>query len=169
MSRESGVKLEFADGEIYAMAGGSKRHNALALRVGAALHGSQRAECTAFQSDQRVRIPAVNRAVYPDVTVVCGAIESDPLDVETILNPTLIVEVLSASTEEYDRGDKWMAYQSLSSLKEYVLVAQDDRRVEHYRRLPSGGWEYSDTTTGTIELVTGAKLDLDDLYRGLPD
>ncbi len=168
-ARDSAIKLEFADGEIHAMAGGSKRHNALALRVGAALHAGLRAGCIAFQSDQRVRIAAASRAVYPDVTVVCGAIESDATDPETIVNPTLIVEVLSPSTEEYDRGEKWLAYQSVPSLKEYVLVSQHSARVERYRRLPSGAWEYLDATTGTIDLITGSRLDLEDLYRGLPD
>ena len=168
-ARDSAIKLEFADGEIHAMAGGPKRHNALALRVGAALHAGLRPGCIAFQSDQRVRIAAANKAVYPDVTVVCGAIETDAIDPETIVNPTLIVEVLSPSTEEYDRGEKWLAYQSVPSLREYVLVSQRHSRVERHRRLPSGAWEYLDATTGTIDFVTGSRLDLEDLYRELPD
>jgi len=168
-ARDSAIKLEFADGEIHAMAGGSKRHNALALRIGAAIHTTQRSGCIAFQSDQRVRITALNRAVYPDVTVVCGEIDTDPEDTETIVNPTVIVEVLSPSTEAYDRGEKWIAYQSLPSLQEYVLVSQANQRVERYRRGPSGDWAYTDITSGTIELWTGATLNIDQLYQGLPE
>ena len=169
--RDSGLKHEYDGGEILAMAGGSRRHNALALRVGAALDATRLAGCVAFQSDQKVRILATGRATYPDVSVVCGKIEGDPADPQdaTITNPTLLVEVLSPSTEQEDRGTKWRHYQLLPSLQEYVLVSQDAARVERYRRLPGGTWEYSDVRAGTVELTTGAVLDLEKLYAGLPD
>jgi len=80
----------------------------------------------------------------------------------------VLVEVLSPSTEQEDRGNKWLHYQSILSLQEYVLVSQAEPRVERYRRLPSGAWEYSDTTSGFVELSTGAVLDLTKLYDGLP-
>lgn len=168
--RDSGLKHEFDNGEILAMAGGSRRHNALALRIGAALDAARQAGCFAFQSDQKVRVLATGRATYPDVSAVCGPIEGDPDDPTsaTITNPTLLVEVLSPSTEQEDRGNKWLHYQSIPSLQEYVLVSQAEARVERYRRLPSGAWEYSDVTSGTLELSTGAVLDLTLLYDGLP-
>ena len=80
----------------------------------------------------------------------------------------MIVEVLSPSTEQVDRGNKWQHYQLIPSLHEYVLVSQDERRVERFRRLPSGAWEYSDATQGILELSTGARIDLERLYDGLP-
>ena len=103
--------------------------------------------------------------------MVSGAIEGDPADPSgaTITNPTLLVEVLSPSTEQEDRGSKWQHYQLVPSLTEYVLVSQSEPRVERYRRLDSGAWEYSDVTEGEVHLSTGATLDLAALYDGLPD
>jgi Uma2 family endonuclease len=103
--------------------------------------------------------------------MVCGPIELDPTDSTrtTITHPGLIVEVLSPSTEQDDRGDKWRDYQLISSLREYVLVSQGERRVERFRRLSTGGWEYIEVTEGSPELSTGATLDLATLYAELPD
>jgi Uma2 family endonuclease len=169
--RDSGLKHEYEDGEIWGMAGGSRRHNALALRVGGAIDNARKPGCSAFQSDQKVRVLATGKATYPDVTVVCGPIEGDPADPSgaTITNPTLLVEVLSPSTEQDDRGNKWQHYQLIASLQEYVLVSQAERRVERYRRLPTGNWEYSDATEGSVTLLTGGVLDLTRLYEDLPD
>jgi Uma2 family endonuclease len=169
--RDSGMKHEYDDGEIFAMAGGSRRHNALASRVSGALESSRAPGGIAFQSDQRIRILATGKATYPDVSMVCGPIEGDPADPNgaTITNPTLIIEVLSPSTEQDDRGDKWQHYQLIPSLQEYVLVSQSHPRVERYRRLASGGWEYHDATESTVQLQSGAVLELARLYTQLPD
>jgi Uma2 family endonuclease len=169
--RDSGLKHEFDNGEILAMAGGSRRHNALASRISAALEGGRKSGCVAFQSDQKVRVLATGRAMYPDASMVCGPIDGDPADPTgaTITNPTTIVEVLSPSMETDDRGAKWQHYQLLSSLTEYVLVSQDHARVERYCRLPSGSWEYSDVTAGSVILSSGAVIDLATLYDALPD
>jgi len=169
--RDSGMKHEYDAGDIVAMAGGSPRHNALASRVSAALENGRRSGCLAFQSDQRLRIVATGRATYPDASLVCGPIERDPADPSgtTITNPALIVEVLSPSTEEDDRGAKWHHYQLIPSLQEYVLVSQSHARIERYRRRPSGGWEYDDITEGSVDLLSGATLDLSHLYTELPD
>jgi Uma2 family endonuclease len=130
--RDSGLKHEYEDGEILAMPGDSRRHNALALRIGAALDRGRKTGCIAFQSDQKVRVLATGKATYPDVSLVCGAIEGDPADPSgaTITNPNLVLEVLSPSTEEDDRGSKWRHYQLIPSLDEYVLVSQGPPRVE---------------------------------------
>ena len=169
--QDSGLKHEYENGEILAMAGGSRRHNALASRISAALEAARGAGCVAFQSDQKVRVLATGKATYPDATLVCGTIEGDAADPlgATITNPTLLVEVLSPSTEQDDRGNKWQHYQLIPSLQEYVLVSQSEARVEVYRRLASGFWEYGDITTGTVQLSTGAALDLAKLYEGLPE
>jgi Uma2 family endonuclease len=168
--RDSALKHEFDNGRIFAMAGGSRRHSALAARMTVMLGRDQKAGCHLFQSDQRVRILATGRATYPDVSMVCGAIEGDPADPrdETISNPSLIVEVLSPSTEDDDRGSKWLHYQRLPSLEEYVLVSQAEQRIERYRRLDSGAWEYRDFTSGIVELRCGAKIDIEWLFAELP-
>lgn len=167
---DSGMKHEYDDGQIIAMAGGSLRHNALAVAISTALYLGRKAGCTVFQSDQRIRILATGKATYPDVSMVCGAIELDPADPggATITNPTVIVEVLSPSTEQDDRGSKWQHYQQLASLREYVLVSQAERRLEYYRRLPNGAWEYRDVTEGTLPLECGPALDVSALYADLP-
>jgi Uma2 family endonuclease len=169
--QDSGLKHEYDDGEILAMAGGSRRHNALALRMGAALDAARKPGCVAFQSDQKLRVLATGRATYPDVSVVCGPVEGDPSDPSgaTITNPTVLVEVLSPSTEQEDRGNKWQHYQLIPALQEYLLVSQSEPRLERYRRLSSGSWEYSDVTAGVVKLSTGATIDLALLYDGLPD
>jgi Uma2 family endonuclease len=169
--RDSGMKHEYDGGEILAMAGGSRRHNALASRVSAAIENARRPGCVAFQSDQRVRVLATGKATYPDASLVCGPIEGDPADPTgaTITNPMLIVEVLSPSTEEDDRGAKWQHYQLIPALQEYVLIGQAQPRIERYRRLPSGDWEYRDVREGMLRLQSGATLDLAALYADLPD
>ena len=168
--RDSGLKHEYDDGAILAMAGGSRRHSALASRISGALEAARGRGCLAFQSDQRVRVLATGRSTYPDASFICGPIEGDPADPSgsTITNPGLIVEVLSPSTEEDDRGEKWRNYQLIPSLVEYVLVGQGPPRVETYRRLPSGAWEYRDCSEGKVQLHTGAVLDLSTLYADLP-
>jgi Uma2 family endonuclease len=169
--RDSGMKHEYDGGEIIAMPGGSRRHNALSARIIAALENARQPPCVVFTSDQRVRVLATGRTTYPDASVVCGPIEGDTAEPggPTIVNSALIVEVLSPSTEQADRGDKWQHYQRIPSLQEYVLVSQSQMRVERYRRLPGGGWEYHDATEGSVELSSGAVLDLARLYAQLPD
>ncbi len=169
--RESALKHEYDDGEIFAMAGGSVRHNALASRMSAVLEAARRSGCVALQSDQRLRILATGRTTYPDASVVCGPIERDPADPSgtTITNPVLLVEVLSPSTEKEDRGKKWDDCQQIPSLQEYVLVDQFSPRVERYRRLAGGTWEYSVATEGRISLSTSAVIDIEWLYADLPD
>jgi Uma2 family endonuclease len=169
LERESDTKHEFDAGEILAMSGGTARHSALAMNVGFAIRGTRRDGCTVFQSDMRVRIAATGRATYPDVSMVCGPIEYDPEDAahSTITNPILIVEVLSVTTEKGDRGNKWMHYQRIPSLQEYVLVSQEPR-VEIFRRRPSNTWEYFEVRDGSVTLASGPTLDLSTLYADLP-
>lgn len=168
---DAAMKHEFVDGEILAMAGGSPRHSALAMNVGVAIRLSRPAGCKVFQSDLKVRVLATGRATYPDVSMVCGPLELDAADryQKTITNPTLLVEVLSPSTEDVDRISKRRDYQIIPSLREYVLVSQHEPRVEVYRRQSSGSWEYIDVREGTVNLATGPALDLAALYRDLPD
>jgi Uma2 family endonuclease len=169
LERDSEEKHEFDSGEILAMSGGTARHSALAAKIVTAMETTRPAGCTVFQSDMRLRVQTTGRATYPDVSMVCGPIEYDPDDAArtTITNPVLLVEVLSVTTEKGDRGNKWMHYQRISSLQEYVLVSQEPR-VEIFRRTPSGTWEYFEVREGTVRLASGPALDLSALYAGLP-
>jgi Uma2 family endonuclease len=169
LERDSEVKHEFDAGEILAMSGGTARHSALAAKIVTAMETTRAPGCTVFTSDMRVRVLATGRATYPDVSMVCGPIEYDPEDAArtTMTNPVLLVEVLSVTTEKGDRGNKWMHYQRISSLQEYVLVSQE-ARVEIFSRTPSGTWEYFEVREGTGRLASGPTLDLAVLYADLP-
>lgn len=131
----SETKLEYVSGKVLAMAGGSVEHGRLVSRltvlVSAALGGRP---CVVLPADVRVRIRVADRATYPDLHVVCGEVERDPEDDHAVVNPTVVIEVLSESTAESDRGDKFADYRRLRSLREYVLVSQRERRVDVYRR-----------------------------------
>jgi Uma2 family endonuclease len=169
VERVSETKHEFDAGEIVAMSGGTARHSALAARMITALGNTCSPGCTVFTSDMRVRVVATGRATYPDVSMVCGPIEYDSEDAArtTLINPMLLVEVLSVTTEKGDRGNKWMHYQRIPSLQEYVLVSPE-LRIEIFRRTPSGTWEYFEAREGTVRLASGPTLDLAMLYGDLP-
>lgn len=133
--RTSPAKHEFVNGEVVAMAGGSPAHNLLSVNLGRRLAELVSAKpCVVLSSDQRIHVPATGLFAYPDVSVVCDRPLLHPDDDHTVTNPRVIVEVLSDSTEGYDRGAKFAHYQSIPSLDEYVLVSSKERRVEHYRR-----------------------------------
>ena len=135
IERASVTKHEFIGGAIVAMAGGTIEHGRLVSRLTALLSVSLEGRpCAVLPADVRVRIRQADRSTYPDLHVVCGAIERDPEDEQAIVNPVVIVEVLSDSTAESDRGDKFADYRRLRSLREYVLVSQRERRVDVYRR-----------------------------------
>ncbi len=158
----------YANGQIYAMAGSTPRHSAICSSVGRVLGNLvAKRRCLVFQSDLRVHVPETRLYTYPDVTVVCGTPERHPKDRNTIVNPTLIVEVLSKSTEADDRGAKSTHYRALSSLKEYVLVSTRREQVEHFRRLDDGKWLLTEARgrEGSIELpVLEGVLSLGDVY-----
>ncbi len=134
-------RSEYYQGEIYAMAGGSANHNRIAGNLYVALMQAPGAsECEPFINDVRLHLGAVGLYTYPDVMLVCGGVEYLRGRSDTITNPSLIVEVLSASTAAYDRSKKFESYRTLDSLEEYLLVDQDRFYVEHFRRLEDGQW-----------------------------
>ena len=134
--RETGLKHEWLDGQIYAMSGGTPEHARLIAAVTHALFGAiDPRRCQVFSSELKVRVKATGLATYPDVAVVCGPLELDREDDNAVVNPTLLVEVLSRRTEAYDRGEKWAHYRQLPSLRAYVLVDQLRPRVEIYERV----------------------------------
>ena len=167
--REQPVKHEFFHGEVFAMAGGSPRHNALSIAAASELRAVVRTlGCTVLASDQRLASPVDKRYVYPDVTVICGQPVLQPGTTDVLTNPSILVEVLSKSTEEYDRGLKWTGYQSLASLSDYLLVTQQEVRIEHYRRNADGSWTYRSAGPGEqILLAGGGVLVVDAIYAGM--
>lgn len=168
MEARSDVRLEFVDGWVVAMTGGTSRHARLAMRVGRLLGNAlDGGPCEPYSSDLKVWVAEARRATYSDVTVVCGEPEPARIDANAITNPTVLVEVLSPSTEADDRGPRWHDFQSLPSLRHYVLVSQNEKRVEVFSR-DRDGWRYEDRSRGTIKLAAiGASLSLDALYRGI--
>jgi Uma2 family endonuclease len=140
--RVSTTKHELVHGHVVAMAGASPRHNAICANLLAVLGARLRSgPCRALTSDQRVHVPSTGLYTYPDVTVVCGQPVTHAKDRHTLLNPTVLVEVLSPDTEAYDRGAKFHHFQSIESFREYVLVGSSERRIEHYRRIEDRRWE----------------------------
>ena len=167
--REAAVKHEYLRGEVFAMAGGTLEHARLASRValllGRELEGRP---CRVFSSDARVRIEATDLDTYPDLSVVCGPPQT--ADAHALINPLVLVEVLSDSTEAYDRGQKAAHYRRIPSLRAYLMIAQTERRLELQVRQDDGRWTLLEAGPGQrLEIEPlGIELDVDELYREPP-
>ncbi len=163
-------KHEYVNGEVIAMAGAHPAHtfltSQLVIALGTRLRGRP---CSVHASDLRVKVSETGMYAYPDLVVICGTPRFAPTNPPTLLNPKLVVEVLSPSTSEYDRGAKFAHYQRLSEVQEYLLVGCPDRRVEHYRRLATGQWLLTVVEgEGVLELPTfELSVPLDELYTGI--
>jgi Uma2 family endonuclease len=174
LEAQSPVRHEYVNGEMFAMTGTSLRHNVIALNITSALRTHLRSTpCRVFMSDVRVRVRVTkdNAYYYPDVVVSCGAgVQALDLDSYTVEDPLLIVEVLSTNTEATDRREKLLAYRSLSTLKEYILVSQGEARVEIHRRRGDIGWELIEYSgPERVEFVSaGVSLDMREIYEGVP-
>ena len=169
----SAVKHEYVDGEIYAMAGGTPEHAALCAALIALLGGQLRGgPCRVYTSDLRLRIRPTGLATYPDAAIICGPLERDVESPTHVTNPTVLFEVLSPSTEDYDLGEKRDNYQQIASLSAYVVVAQDRRSIEMWRRDDGGAWSHALLAAGqTVDLpAVRARFSVDELYEtaGLP-
>jgi Uma2 family endonuclease len=173
LEREATERHQYFQGEIFAMAGGSPEHSLIISNVNGGLWSRLKGSpCRVYDSNLRVRIPKTSLYTYPDVTVVCGPLQLDPLDTrgETVLNAALIVEVLSPTTEAYDRVGKFDNYQSIESLREYVLVSQNVARVEAYLRRPDGAWLYTRAAGTDAEIRLHSleiTLPLAEVYAGI--
>ena len=168
--RASDEKHEYIDGEIFAMSGGKSNHSAVAsglIRVlGNALYGRR---CIVHTSDMRLYIPTSRRYVYPDSSVVCGRSDMKGDKNDILLNPRIIVEVLSPSTEEYDRGDKFTHYKKIPSLAHYVLASQDEKLVEVFTRQNDDSWTCEKYEAGQkIALpAIDCEIDVDQVYANV--
>jgi Uma2 family endonuclease len=168
--KTSSVRHDFINGQAFAMAGGTPEHAALAASItvllGAQLRGKP---CRPYSSDLRIHIPSANVGAYPGVTVVCGELQRSSEDSASVLNPTLIVEVLSDSTEAYDRGDKFSYYRLMPSLQTYVLVSQRRPALERHVRNADGSWTmtvFGPGTRATLDSIA-CELIIDDVYEGI--
>jgi Uma2 family endonuclease len=135
LERKATIKSEYLNGRMYAMSGGSRAHNLIGGNIFGGLHAQLRErDCEVYTNDMRVKVSPTGLYTYPDVVVVCDGPRFEDTSFDSLLNPTVLVEVLSPSTEAYDRGEKFAHYRQLGSLQEYVLVSQNCVRVEHYLR-----------------------------------
>lgn len=165
--RRAEHKSEYNRGEIFAMAGATREHNLIVVNVASELRNQlKNRDCEVYPSDMRVRLPS-GLYTYPDVTVACGEPKFIDDEFDTLINPTVLVEVLSTSTEAYDRGTKAQQYRDLESLAHYVLVASEKRHIEVHTRQANGQWAISESSdlAGEVELpVIGCRLALAEVY-----
>lgn len=152
--RNSDIKHEYFDGEIFAMSGAKRNHNKITTNLsGLVWQHLKGKNCENYSNDMRVFVPETGLYTYPDLVVVCGEPQFQDDVFDTLLNPILLIEVLSESTESYDRGKKFQHYRSIESLQEYVLVAQDEARIEKYVRHGDGFWLLSEAVGFNSEIA----------------
>ena len=173
LERAASYKSEYFHGEIFAMAGASTAHNTISANIIALLWVQLRGRCRVLNSDMRIAIDALSSYAYADVSIVCGEpkLLAEPFH-DNLTNPQVIFEVLSPSTEAYDRGEKFQQYKGIPSLTDYVPVAQDQVRVEHYRRDEDGAWarEVFATFTASLRIDSiGCSLALGEIYERVFD
>jgi len=166
--RKAETKSEYFGGEVFATVGASRRHNLIAANIIRVLgNGLLDRPCNVYPSDMRVKVSATEKYTYPDVVVACEPEQFDDAENDTLLNPVVIIEVLSTSTEAYDRGKKFEQYQQIASLTEYILVAQEPYRIEQYVRQSDKEWRYSEyhDAEEMIKIrVIGCELALKEVY-----
>ena len=171
IERQAEIKSEFYDGEMFAMSGGTYRHSRLRTNLVAIFEAMLSGKrCRATDSDLRVRIESTDFYTYPDLSISCGRVEFEDEKQDVLLNPTVVIEVLSDSTASYDRGKKFWHYRHIASLTDYVLVSHDEPLIEHYTRQDNGGWLLR-TVEGEAGLLRidsiGCEIPLREIYRDI--
>ena len=169
LERQAEYKSEYFDGEIFSMSGASPNHNQITANVLAEIHAQfKKRPSRVYVNDMRVKVSPTGLYTYPDIVALCDKSRFDDTQKDTLLNPTVLIEVLSDSTANYDRGIKFKHYRTLDSLKEYLLVAQDEYHIEHYVRQANNQWLLSETSDlqDVIELHSiNCRLALTDIYN----
>jgi Uma2 family endonuclease len=170
--RSSPEKHEYAGGEIFAISGGTFEHSAVTANIlGEARSALADRRCRVLESNMRVNVAASGRYVYPDASIFCGRPEFTDEARDTLVNPRLIVEVLSDSTEAYDRGDKFAGYRTIASFQEYVLASQKQPRIEVFTRQPDGSWTLRIYGPGERAVLASVEctIEVDKVYEGVHD
>ncbi len=169
MENEALEKHEYYEGEIFAMSGAGARHNIISVNLIVSLGNSLKGRpCQPFGSDMRIHIPENSLFTYPDISVICGEILTSKEDNNTATNPTVIIEILSPSTRNYDRGVKFMLYRSIPTLKDYLLIEAELIHAEHFATNKEGLWqlkEYSSVEDQITLESLNVKLLLKDIYE----
>ena len=169
MERASEYRHEYFRGEVREVTGASREHNIIVVNISAELHRQLRKRpCEVYANDMRVKVSATGLYTYPDIVVVYGTPQLEDEHLDTLLNPTVLIEVLSASTEDYDRGKKFALYRRLDSLCDYLLVAQDRMHIEQYTRQPDSTWRFSEADQPDAKIVLAAiecELMLEEIYE----
>lgn len=162
------TRLEFCDGEIYAMAGGTLAHGELGSAVNAVLRNALGGQCRVYSSDVKVRIEATGLSTFPDVSVVCGERQTADIDAHAITNPTILVEITSRSTEDYDRGEKLSHYKQLPSLRAVLLLSHRRPQITVIGRAAEG-WAIDERRAGERVSLAAPPLAfaVDDVYAGI--
>lgn len=167
LEENADYRSQYYFGEIFAMAGASRRHNNIAMNVAGSLHSQLRdKQCEIYQNDMRVKV-SPDLYTYPDIVIVCGEARVEKKHGENLLNPLILIEVLSPSTEKFDRGEKFRLYRLMPSVREYILISQDKSSVEHYVRQEGNGWLLTELTglDDTLQLpAISCQLKLNDIY-----
>ncbi|WP_300600182.1 Uma2 family endonuclease [Niabella sp.] len=170
MENASPEKHEYYRGGIFAMAGAGRKHNVIFSNMMGQLYLQLRGKpCTPFGSDMRIHIPENTLFTYPDISIICGDIVSSPEDAETAVAPTVLIEILSRSTRDYDRGSKFKLYRDIPALKEYILVDSESISIEVFRLNNSGHWELEEYKTSGDTLIikaVDARIAIPDIYEG---
>src|ERR1051325_195849 len=168
IERLAETRSEFFDGEMFAMAGGTRSHSLIATNLLREISGGLKAtDCVAYNADLRVKVEATGLITYPDVSVACGEQRFLDDEQDTLLNPIVLIEVLSPSTEAYDRGKKFEHCRQINTLQEYLLVSQEEARIEQFTRQPNGGWILKEATgsNAAIQLPSlGIALQLAEVF-----
>jgi Uma2 family endonuclease len=171
IERKAAYKSEYYNGEMFAMAGASEPHNRIKDNLIGELYGRLKGSgCHSYSSDMRVKVSRTGLYTYPDVVIVCGRPELEDAVGDTLLNPQVVIEVLSDSTEKYDRGKKFRHYKRIEALREYVLVAQDEPVIERFVRQPDGSWNATAVEGPGAEFVFATvpvRVPLADIYAGV--
>jgi Uma2 family endonuclease len=169
--KTSEKKYEYYQGEIFAMSGSKVPHNTISVNIIAALKQKLKGKsCKPFNSDQRIYIPKNSLFTYPDISIICGDIITLDNDDWNILNPSVIIEVLSPGTKDYDRGGKFKLYRDIPTLKEFILVDSEAVNIEAFRINESGYWEleeYKKTGTALLIKTVGVAIPIEELYDGI--
>lgn len=169
LERSSGIKHEYYRGSVYAMTGASPRHNLIVANVIALLHAQLRGRsCTVYPSDLRIKVEQTGLYTYPDISVICGELHLDSAKRDTATNPTVLVEVLSPSTRDYDRGTKFQHYRTIDTLCEYMVISQELPHIEQYIRQDNDEWLLREFERPgqvvTLESIS-CRLDLESIYE----